>query len=244
MGKNLTAMKPELKIDYATHKAAKYACENWHYSGCIPSSKKVCFSVYEENQYIGCIIFSYGASPNLYKLFTDKQNKCCELTRIALKKHNNPVSRILSVTLKKFKKDFPGIEVIISFADIDQNHIGVIYQATNWIYTGITSEGSINNFLVKGKKIHRKTIGDWFNSRGLSLTIENIRKYKDKNAEPIITKGKHKYVYPLTKEMKEFCLKLSKPYPKKCVEGVESDTSGVHLEEGGAVPTSTLMESI
>lgn len=43
---------------------------------------------------------------------------------------------------------------------------------------------------------------------------------------------------------KEFCLKLSKPYPKKCVEGVESDTSGVHLEEGGAVPTSTLMESI
>jgi hypothetical protein len=32
-------VKPELKIDWASHEAAKYACENWHYSKCLPAGK-------------------------------------------------------------------------------------------------------------------------------------------------------------------------------------------------------------
>ena len=46
-------MQPELKIDWATHKAAKYACENWHYSKCLPSGKTVKLGVWEDNNFIG-----------------------------------------------------------------------------------------------------------------------------------------------------------------------------------------------
>ena len=31
--------RPELKIDWATHEAAKYACLHWHYSKTIPTGK-------------------------------------------------------------------------------------------------------------------------------------------------------------------------------------------------------------
>ena len=27
--------KPVLRIDWATHEAARYACEKWHYSRCV-----------------------------------------------------------------------------------------------------------------------------------------------------------------------------------------------------------------
>jgi hypothetical protein len=33
--------KAILKLDWCSHEAAKYACENWHYSKCVPNQKTV-----------------------------------------------------------------------------------------------------------------------------------------------------------------------------------------------------------
>ena len=51
MGNNLIQEKPKLKIDWATHKAAKYACQNWHYSKSMPFGKMVKIAVYENDIY-------------------------------------------------------------------------------------------------------------------------------------------------------------------------------------------------
>ena len=37
---NSLSQKANLKIDWATHEAAKYACTNWHYSKSVPINKK------------------------------------------------------------------------------------------------------------------------------------------------------------------------------------------------------------
>jgi len=34
-------VKPELKIDWATSDAAKFACLNWHYAKAVPVGKLV-----------------------------------------------------------------------------------------------------------------------------------------------------------------------------------------------------------
>ena len=233
-------MKPELKIDYATHKAAKFACENWHYSKTIPVPPLVKFSVYENNKFIGCIIFSRGASSNISKPFGLEQIEVCELTRVALKKHESNVSKMVSIAIKMLRKQNPKIKIIVSYADPNNGHNGSIYQALNFIYIGETAK--TNKYYDKtGKMWHSRQVSE----KGYNIQYgERVKALKPSELLKCKEKGKYKYVYPLDSTMKEFCLKLSKPYPKKCVGGVESDTSGVHPEEGGALPTPTLIEEL
>lgn len=55
----------------------------------------------------------------------------------------NTESYFIAQTLKHLDR-----EIIISYADSAQGHVGVIYQATNWIYTGMTNP--IKDPRVKG----------------------------------------------------------------------------------------------
>lgn len=148
---------PELKIDWATYQAAKYACEHWHYSGCMPGAKKqASLGVWERGQYIGAIIFSPGATADLGKPYGLNQLQCTELVRVALSKHENPVTKMIAVALKMIKKHSPGIRLIVSFADPYRDHNGGIYQAGNWVYTGTSTPTKV--FRYKGKIIHPRTL--------------------------------------------------------------------------------------
>ena len=91
--------KPTLKIDWATHEAAKYACEKWHYSRSVPVPPLVKIGVWENEKFVGVVIFSRGATPSLLRPFGLKQTEGCELTRIALTKHVTPVSRSRMLTV-------------------------------------------------------------------------------------------------------------------------------------------------
>jgi hypothetical protein len=135
--------RPELKIDWATYEAAKYACQHWHYSKKIPVNKLLKIGVWEDGAFIGVIIFGVGASAVIHKQFGLKNTEVCELVRIALKEHKTPVSRMISIALRFLRANASKIRVVVSFADPNEGHHGGIYQATNWIYTGksaITTE--------------------------------------------------------------------------------------------------------
>lgn len=219
----------DLKIDWASHEAAKYACKNWHYSKSIPAGKIVKVGVWEEQKFIGAVLFSRGATPNLGKPYGLSQTECVELVRIALTKHKTQVSKIMAIAIKFLSKSNPGIKLIVSFADQSQGHHGGIYQATNWIYTG---EGDPANFyMINGKLTHPRTLG----SRKLPQNIKGARSL-DKNAQAVKVPGKHRYLMPLDKQVKESIMKLAKPYPKR----VTKANSGDQSESGGAVPTDTL----
>ena len=224
--------KIELKIDWATHEAAKYACENWHYSGVIPVGKLVKVGAWENGKFIGAVIFGRGANNNMLKPFGLKADEGCELVRVALKKHDTPVSKILSFAIKFLKKQSPELRLVVSYADVDQGHHGGIYQATNWIYDGLKNANTMGAFIIHGKKTHPKSV----HSKGVKQTIEAVRKQLDPNATVFYTKGKHRYLMPLDKEMKESIIKLSQPYPKRVTKATSSD----QLESGGAIPTNAL----
>ena len=201
---------PILKIDWATHEAAKFACLNWHYAKAIPVGKLVKVGAWENEKYIGCVIFGRGANNNMLKPFGLKADEGCELVRIALNKHETPVSKILSFALKFLKKQSPELRLVVSYADADQNHHGGIYQATNWIYDGLKNAGTMGAFIINGKKTHPKSV----HSKGIKQNINAVKKHLDPNATIFITKGKHRYLMPLDNEMKKQIEVLAKPYPK------------------------------
>ena len=127
-------MTVKLKLDWCSHKAAKYAVEHWHYSQCMPVGKLVKIGVWENNIFIGVVLFSRGANKNMLKPYGLRQIDGCELTRVALKEHISHVSRIISIALRLLKLKCKTMQLVVSYADTTQGHIGGIYQAGNWIY--------------------------------------------------------------------------------------------------------------
>ena len=191
--------KPNLKIDWASHEAAKYACTNWHYSKCLPVGKLVKIGAWENNKFIGVVVFSRGANNNMLKPFGLQQKDGCELTRIALTKHEMPVSKIMALAVKFLVKSQKGLRLIVSYADPDQGHHGGIYQACNWFYTG--PSGKALKVFYKGKWSHKKTVDN------AGVNQSNLPK-------KVVT-GKHRYLMPLDKEMGAKIALLAKPYPKR-----------------------------
>jgi len=226
-------MPTNLKLDWASYDAAKYAVENWHYSKCLPMGKLVKVGVWEDDVYIGCVIYSRGTAKDLGTKYGLTQTECVELTRVALKSHKTPVSKILAISFKFLKKSNTKIRLIVSFAARSENHHGGIYQATNWIYAGESNPNE--DAIYKGRRIPNRTLG----------AVK--QKYKMSTSE-LLSKGilsdvrrmtKHRYLMALDKEIKKRILPLSKPYPKRAKEQEPENPSGL----GGATPTCTLQSS-
>lgn len=218
--------KTSLKIDWATHEAAKYACENWHYSKCIPKSKIVKIGAWENGNFIGVIIFGVGATSSLVKAYGLDMTAGCELVRVALTKHLTPVTRIVSIALKFLKKTNPGLRLIVSFADPEQGHHGGIYQGGGWIYSG-RSQAS-DEYIFMGK-------------RWQGRSFRNSYKGMEKDPRVQIVKGssKYRYLMPLDEEMRTRIEPLRKPYPKRA--GSKANVaSGFQSEEDGATPIPAL----
>ena len=194
-----------LRVDYCSHKAAKFACENWHYSETIPPIKNVTFGVWEDGDYIGAVVYSRGVNGNIGSFVGLNQETAVELTRVALTDHKAPVSQIVSYTIDMLSEKDDGLKLLVSYADPAQGHHGGIYQAMNWTYIGDTEPGTV---LVDsdGNKVH---------SRTLNMAKSNDYSTKDEyeSLERKRVPGKHKYVYPLTKEIKRKVKDMAKPYP-------------------------------
>lgn len=150
--------KPTLRIDWCSYEAARYAVEHWHYSRSLPCSKTARLGVWENGKFIGVVVFAcaWGANRHLAGEYKLKMTECAELCRIALDKHTMPVSRIISIAVKMLKREMPGIRLLVSYADLNQGHEGKIYQASNWLYVGMT--GCEAGITLNGKLTHRRTI--------------------------------------------------------------------------------------
>jgi hypothetical protein len=188
----------------ASYKAIKYACLNFHYAKSVPVNV-FGYSVFNDfNEWCGVILYGSGASNNLGKQLKLKQGQYVELVRIALNGKQKKTSKALSLSLKLIKKDLPLVKAVISFADNGQKHLGIIYQATNWIYTG-EFKGD-KEYYINGRWMHPRTVGSINGSRA-----------KDKLPKgTIIRQGssKFRYIYPINKSLIKLCKSLSKSYPK------------------------------
>lgn len=226
-----------LRVDLCSYDAAKFAATHWHYSKSMPGSKTFKIGAWEDEIFIGVVIFSWGTNSRIGRMFGLEMTQCVELTRVALKHdHRTPVSRILAIAIKFLQKHNPGIECIVSYADCDQEHYGGIYQATNFYYLGLVEQnGGTPKFRIRGKVVHGRTVGSKYGRQNL----EWLRSHVDPNTEHVFTKGKHKYAYPLSTQVRSICEELKQQYPKR-VASIDIDAAACQAEEGSSILTATL----
>jgi len=218
-----------LHLDWCSHEAAKYAVEHWHYSKTIPANKSNYIGVWEDDKYIGVVIFGLGASPSLGKPYGLENFEFLELTRVALNKHKTPVSKIVAIAIKMVRLHNPGIRILISFADPFYGHNGAIYQAMNWIFTGMTNDA----------EMWKLPNGDLIDPRRYNGHGHNKPAPVPSGAILIKTPGKYRYLYPLDDEMRKQIEPLRKPYPKRG-RGETDNAPQSNEATGGASPTRPL----
>lgn len=201
-----------MRITRATKKACDYACKYFHYAKCTPIIKAAYNVFNDNNEWCGVIIYGPGANCNIAKPYDKYQGQVLELVRVALngKQGHGKTSEALSMSLKAIKKELPCVDIIVSYADLDQNHMGILYQSTNWIYTGISNQNQRGAFIIHGKKMHPKSVC----SKGWKESIIWLKEHIDIDAQEFVTKGKHRYIYLLSKNLRQKYLKIAQKYPK------------------------------
>lgn len=152
-------IQEELLVAPCSYEATKFACENFHYAMKIPSSKLVKHGVWENGKFIGSIVYGDSPTVNMCSPYGLDYSEVCELRRVALTTHIHPVTQILSKSLKLLHKENPNLQLVISYADKSQNHLGIIYQAGSWIYEGETKK-EVVEIMINGEKIHRRSAYD------------------------------------------------------------------------------------
>lgn len=106
-----------------------------------------------------------------------------------------------------------GKEIIVSYADTEQGHIGTVYQATNWLYTGLSAKRT--NWTVQGVGRHCQTLADRYTSVQIRAKFGDRFSLQDRPR-------KHRYVFinARGKRRAELIASLRyrpQPYPKRPV---------------------------
>lgn len=224
--------RPELRLDWCSHEAAKYAVEKWHYSRTMPVGKMVRIGAWESGKFIGCVLFALGMNRSLGSPYGLQMTECCELVRVALTEHQTPVSRIVAIALKMLRKQSDGLRLVVSFADPVEDHHGGIYQAGGWLYAGKTSASF--EWRIGEQRLNKRAFtGQQFG--GGRRSVSQI----PSTAKKVQTPGKHRYLMPLDDEMRQKIEPLRKPYPKR-ERSAENGTPGIQSGGGGVNPTRSL----
>lgn len=229
----------DLRLDWCSHEAAKYAVMTWHYSRKMPNSKLVKVGVWEGGAFVGAIIYGSGANRHLARPFGLKSTEVCELVRVALAPgRDHPTSRCVAVSLKMLRRQSPGLRLVVSYADSGQGHIGTIYQAGNWFFLGASAQSYLK---VLGEIVHPRTIYDRYGPGGQRLTW--LQQHVDPAAERVPMEAKLKYALPLDRRMRRRLMAMAKPYPKR-LGSIDSDARAAQAREDGASPIPRLQSSL
>ena len=161
---------------------------------------------------LGVVVYGTPASSSLRKGLCGEEHveNVYELTRLWVDDTvpKNGESFLIGNTLRKLDK-----EIIVSFADTEQNHLGIVYQATNWIYTGLSAKRT--DWTVEGIEKHGHTWADKYSAVEMRELFGDSFSLKQRSR-------KHRYIFiNANKGRKKYLLKLLRyklePYPKASV---------------------------
>jgi len=171
-----------IKNNYCVLSIKKDLCKEWllykHYAKRIPS---ICYSfgLFKKNVLVGVLTFGMPPSSTLSASICGEKYKgiVLELNRLIVNDHldKNALSYFVSQSISML----PQPKIIVSFSDNNMNHNGYIYQATNFIYTGKSSNDSM--YIDKdGKEFHFRNLGHYQKNNKLNVSLIKRRLNEDK----------------------------------------------------------------
>jgi hypothetical protein len=194
---------------YIVKPIESWECKDWvlnkHYA------KRLCSISYSfglfnlDNILIGICTFGSPPSRSLCIGVCGIENayKVNELNRLCV--NDGLEKNVLSFFVSNCLKQLPNDLIIVSYADTSQGHNGYIYQATNWIYTGLSAKRTERYDLNNPNK-HSKSVVENKNNNYKELAVRNRPQ-------------KHRYIFftgtkTQVKKLKSQLKYAKKDYPK------------------------------
>lgn len=185
--------KNDIRIKKITFSEAKGFIKKNHYSHTMPVTN--IFLGFSYKSILNCVIV-YGSGAS-YRLGNSlPSSHFLELTRLFSGDDapKNTESYCIGQSIKYIKKYRPDIKVLVSFADPSKGHVGYIYQATNWLYTGLTLQAGNAIYEVDGVRIHPRTLLKKYNTSKKEVLEFLKQDNPNSKIERIKNSRKHRYV--------------------------------------------------
>lgn len=208
-----------IKDKYFVKSIDNYETHDWllhkHYLKRLPSISYA-FGLFQNIKMIGVLTFGNAVPNQMKKSICGEKfmNDVYELNRLCV--DDNHEKNLLTYFISESFKLLPKPLIIVSYADLENGHNGYIYQAANFIYTGLSH--TQKDWKLKGKEhLHSRTLMDEF-----AFEKDRIKKLKEKygdNLYQVERKAKHRYIYFLGNKRqinnyKQNALYSVMPYPK------------------------------
>lgn len=207
-----------IKKKYRVEPIPKEMTHDWllnkHYAKRVPGVLSHAFGLFDENKTIqgvcalglGNRVFNHGGA-----IFDNRLNiQTFELQRLVINEGLD--KNLLSFFVSKVVSFLPKPTCLFSYADSNMGHHGYIYQATNWVYTGMSKPRTTFFDTNKKEFVHERTLSGLYGTSARDSLPKHIEIGVEEG-------GKHRYFYfhGDKKQRKEMLCNLAYPilpYPK------------------------------
>ena len=212
-GSNPSPALHAIQLIPISHAEARNLIVPNHYLHSLPGGTKLSLGIFLNARLLGALTF--GVGPYLgYKIVNDASpDDVVTLTRLWLSDElrSNSESKVLGIALRSLKRD-TSLKFVLAYSDPSAGHLGTIYQATNWLYTGLSSATPLYE-IGDGILHHSRTLAHSLGSHSIRyLTSQGI------DVKTVPQSAKHRYVYFLDPSWRSRLSVSILPYPKKELE--------------------------
>ena len=200
----------QIEIKPISPTVAKTLVVQHHYQHSYPGGTKLSFGVFLGSQLKGAITLGIGSYLAHSLVDQATLDDCLTLTRMWLSDSlpHNSESKALSLVLRSLRR-YTGMKFIITYADPLIGHVGTVYQATGWLYTGLSSATPLYD-IGDGISRHSRTLAHSLGSHSIRYLSQHGLYVKLVPQLP-----KHRYIKFLDVKWQYRLLVPVLPYPKK-----------------------------
>lgn len=175
----------------------------------MPGGTRLAFGMFVGARLLGAVTLGVGPynAPSLVEGGT--ADDCLTLTRLWLSDElpANSESRVLGIVIRALKRH-TAIKFLLAYADPSKGHLGTIYKASNWVYTGLSEAMPLYD-IGDGVLRHSRSLAHAFGTH----SVEHFKRH-GVPVKRVPQAAKHRYLYFLDPSRRSMLRVPVLPYPK------------------------------
>ena len=218
-----------IQVHTATPAHLKPLLVRHHYLHTVPAGTHLAFGVSLEGTLCGALTLGVGPA-HAYGLVEGAGPKdCLTLTRLWLSDAlpRNSESHVLGIVLRLLRRH-TSVKFLLSYADPSRGHLGTIYQAAGWLYTGLSQAMPLYD-LGDGKARHSRSLAHAYGTH----SVRHFARH-GVNVRLVPQAQKHRYLCFLDPAWRPRLRVPVLPYPKPVLSKAERRVQG-HEGKGETV---------
>jgi hypothetical protein len=196
------------------HAVAAELIVRHHYLHAMCAGARLSFGIFARGRLLGAIVLNAGplGAPRLVEGGTTRD--CLSLARLWLADDlpRNSESRTLAIVVHTLRR-YTAVRFLVSYADPavapgGVSHVGYVYQASNWLYTGLSEPQPLFD-LGDGRLMHTRSVASVWGTHSKPFFERHGLRVRE-----VPTVGKHRYLCFVDPSWRQRLRVPVLPYPK------------------------------